>query len=73
MGRSNTDIVARIVIGLVAIGTGVYLLYTEKDKENRRNWVMVVGALLLVAGAVLGFGIVLGSYIVVDEILDWYK
>ena len=71
--NAHTDVV-RVLMGLAMIGLGAYLFYTERKRSvNRRDWVIVVGAMLMVIGAIFGFGVLFGSIIIADDMLDWFK
>ena len=71
---SKTDVIVRVIMGLVLIGIGAYLFYTERQRTvNRRDWLMALSAVLMAVGAIYGFGPFFGSLILVDEMLDMYK
>lgn len=74
MAGSGTIDVVRVLMGLVMIGLGAYLFYKERNrKDNRRDWVVVVGVILMLVGAIYAFGIFLGSVLIADDMLDWFK
>lgn len=77
MRGSTNDVkidAVRVVMGLVMVGIGAYLFYTERKRTvNRRDWLVVVGALMMAVGLLFGFGLFFGSIILVDDMIDWFK
>lgn len=72
---SNMNMSTRqVLLGVVMVVLGAYLFYTERNRGvDRRDWLVALGALLMVVGALYTFGVFFGSIILVDEILDWFK
>ena len=67
------DEVMQILIGLVMVGLGTYMFYTERAKPAKRDWVVILGAILMAVGAIYGFGVFFGSIILVEDMMDWFK
>lgn len=64
----------QVLAGLAMAGAGAYLFYNERRRqENKRDWVVILGALVMAIGVIYGFGVFFGSVILVDEILDMFK
>ena len=64
----------QVLLGVVMVGVGAYLFYTERRRDaNRRDWLVALGVLLMAVGALYTFGLFFGSILLVDEMLDWFK